>query len=128
MECESIAFPLLASGNNGFDRKLAFEIAKESIEKHEGKFLKNVLLIVFGDNMECMVRSQGYHVENIAEAPHKVPFVKEMIDKGLNNAFEWLKDKEHQKKIVNLGIEIALLVNPTDKTKKVLNIAKRLMK
>ena len=32
MKCNSIAFPMLAAGNNGFDRELAFKIAKESIE------------------------------------------------------------------------------------------------
>ena len=37
MKCESIAFPMLASGNNGFDRALAFQIARESIGRFEGE-------------------------------------------------------------------------------------------
>lgn len=40
MGCESIAFPLLASGNNGFDREFAFQIAEDSIESFTGVHLK----------------------------------------------------------------------------------------
>lgn len=44
MRCDSIAFPLLASGNNGFDKELAIQIAKESIGQFTGDSLKNVYL------------------------------------------------------------------------------------
>ena len=47
MRCESVAFPLLASGNNGFDKELAIQIAKESIGQFEGDTLKKVYLVVF---------------------------------------------------------------------------------
>lgn len=49
--CESVAFPLLASGNNGFDKQLAFRIAEESIKSFESVKLKKVFLVVYGDNL-----------------------------------------------------------------------------
>jgi len=62
MGCESIAFPLLASGNNGFDKELAIRIAKESIEQFSGERLKKVYLVVFEDRVEILVRMQGFDV------------------------------------------------------------------
>ena len=56
MSCRSIAFPLLASGNNGFDRALAFKIAERSINNFEGKNIKDVILVIYDENAECFVR------------------------------------------------------------------------
>lgn len=60
--CESVAFPLLASGNNGFDKQLAFRIAEESIKSFESVKLKKVFLVVYGDTMETYMKSLGYNV------------------------------------------------------------------
>lgn len=57
MRCESIAFPLLASGNNGFDKELAVRIAEESIESFQGVNLKKVFLVIYGDNMENYIKA-----------------------------------------------------------------------
>ena len=47
MNCETIAFPLLASGNNGFDLGLAYDIAKSSIESFSGvNFLLFTVIIL----------------------------------------------------------------------------------
>ena len=62
MGCESVAFPLLASGNNGFDKQLAVRIAEESIKSFEGVNLKKVFLVVYGDTMETYMKSLGYNV------------------------------------------------------------------
>ena len=62
--CKSVAFPLLASGNNGFDAKIAFEIAVESIKSYEKTYevknLQRVLLVVYSDSIASIVASQGY--------------------------------------------------------------------
>ena len=47
MGCSSIAFPLLASGNNGYNPKLAFQIARDSIESFDGANLKIIILVLF---------------------------------------------------------------------------------
>lgn len=62
MGCESVAFPLLASGNNGFDKQLAFRIAEESIKSFESVKLKKVFLVIYGDTMETYMKSLGYNV------------------------------------------------------------------
>lgn len=134
MGCESIAFPLLASGNNGFDRGLAFKIASESIDSFDGTNLKRVFLVVYNENAECFVRSFGYDVTVIAEVKSiKKPIVadeaKKAILNGLKVATDWLKDKDNQKKILGVGISIALSVIRKDTKKyKIIENLKKLMK
>lgn len=67
MGCESIAFPILASGNNGFDKELALHIAKESIEQFSGINLKKIILVIYGNSMEELVTSMGYSIIYIPE-------------------------------------------------------------
>ena len=121
MKCESIAFPLLSSGNNGFDRKLAFQIAKESIESFKGSNLKKVILVIFGDTAECLIRSLGYSVDVIYEAfpineePSFVDKTKEVALQGLKAAEDWLKKPENIKKLLKMGVTIDTTVVPNEK-------------
>lgn len=116
MGCESIAFPLLAAGNNGFDRALAFKIATESIALFDETQLKKALLIAYDINAECFIRSQGYEVVTIetkdASAPKKKfsNEAKKTIEDGMKKAVEWLKDKNHQKQILEIGLNVAIFV------------------
>lgn len=134
MGCESIAFPLLASGNNGFDRALAFQIAQKSINEFNGEKLKNVTLVVYGDNTECFVKSQGYDVTVIAETKpkHKLQVpdeAKKFIDHGLKAAGDWFKDENNRKKLIEAGISIALMVLPAGgKGAKAIGVIKKLIK
>jgi O-acetyl-ADP-ribose deacetylase (regulator of RNase III) len=106
MGCESIAFPLLASGNNGFDRELAFHIAEESIRCFEGKALKQVILVVFGDTTAQFVQSLGYEVTEFHAVQKPVPKTKEVVNNCLNQAGEWLKNPKHREALVELGAVI----------------------
>lgn len=134
MKCKSIAFPLLASGNNGFDRALAFRIAEQSINEFEGEYLQNVTLVIYGENAECFVRSQGYSVTVISEIKpvHKSDFsdkAKNVVAENLKAAQSWLKNGENIKKLLVMGIEIALVVLPSHgKAAKILNVAKKVGK
>lgn len=124
MGCESIAFPLLASGNNGFDKQLAVRIAEESIKSFEGVNLKKVFLVVFGDNMENYIKSLGY---NVIVIPANVKVIdkkkqhqskqKKLIADGkdvaqniletqLEKAIEWIKKPENQKILFEAGIVV----------------------
>lgn len=67
-ECQSIALPLLASGNNGFDLELALEIARESIDSFEGRNLKKVNLIIYGSRIATLILNRGWiYSENPVE-------------------------------------------------------------
>ncbi len=112
MECKSIAFPLLASGNNGFNLEHAFRIAQESIKKFDGKHLKYVTLVVYRENVERFVRSQGYEVTVIEETKpvHKLQLqdaTKKIIGNGLKVAGDWLKDENNRNELIETGLDIA---------------------
>ena len=46
-ECRSVAFPLLASGSNGFDKSTALEVALNEIQNYTMRHDMDVLLVVF---------------------------------------------------------------------------------
>ena len=128
MNCESIAFTLLAAGNNGFDLGLAFEIAKTSIETFEGVNLKEVILVVYGDNVATFVRGKGVKVQNLQEiagvdekkAAQKLRLKQlgvegkdvaaKIFEEQMAKAINYLKDEENREKVIQTGIQIAKLV------------------
>ena len=128
MRCDSIAFPLLASGNNGFDKELAIQIAKESIEQFTGESLKKVYLVVFDDSVEILMRMQGFDVTVPSEQlvideqkeEQRVKFqqlvadgknvAQKTLDDQVHKALEWLKDEKNQEKLFKYGVAIAQLV------------------
>lgn len=106
MECESVAFPLLASGNNGINPKLAFAIAKECLDNNPLAESLTIYLVVYGDEIAQLVREHGYTVnanpssaqkllrkkDNKIENQHKR---KELLQKGI----DYLKIEENRDKI-----------------------------
>lgn len=124
MGCESIAFPLLASGNNGFDKQLAVRIAEESIKSFEGVNLKKIFLVVFGDKMESYIKSLGYHVivipANIKVIDKKKQHqskqkkliadgkdvAQDILEAQLEKTIEWIKKPENQKILFEAGIVV----------------------
>lgn len=127
MGCESIAFPLLASGNNGFDLGLAYDIAKSSIESFEGVNLKKVILVIYGDNIATFMKGKGVTVVNLQHAP-KIDKTKEerklkakqlgeegkqvaakIFEEQIAKALDYLKDEKNREKVVQAGIAIAQL-------------------
>ena len=63
MECKTIAFPLLASGNNGFfDAELSLRIANDSFKSFKGKNLQKIILVIYGDKVVQMVRKNGLKI------------------------------------------------------------------
>ncbi len=128
MECETIAFPLLAAGNNGFDLGLAFEIAKTSIESFEGNNLKSVTLVVYGDTIATFLKGKGVYVEN-AKKINKIHAVedniqlqvvqvksagkqiaKQILLGQMAKAVKYLENPKNREKVVKTGIEIVKLV------------------
>lgn len=122
--CESVAFPLLASGNNGFDKQLAFRIAEESIKSFESVKLKKVFLVIYGDTMETYMKSLGYNVivipahikMNEKKIQHQAKQKKliadgkvvaqDILEAQLEKAIEWIKKPENQKILFEASIAV----------------------
>lgn len=65
LKCKSIAFPLLSAGNNGFDKELAFQIAKESFESFSGEYLEKITLVIYENSLALLIKSWGYEVDTV---------------------------------------------------------------
>lgn len=64
LQCQSIAFPLLGAGNNGFGLETAYKIARESIECFDAhNRLKDVYLVVYSADVVTMLKNQGMFIE-----------------------------------------------------------------
>ncbi len=89
---KSIAFPLLAAGNNGFDLSIALEIAQSEISNYEQiKQLTEVNLVLYDSKAIELVRRQGNKIEifgvNVASGKRRLfhkPFLKK--EDIINNA------------------------------------------
>ncbi|MGV8907114.1 MAG: macro domain-containing protein [Acetobacterium sp.] len=129
MSCESIAFPLLASGNNRFDLQIAFEIAKESIESYEpSNKLKRVILVLYGARSMQIAREQRISVEEVIDDEYILAndenisspkqqtlnggkdIAGNFLDDGIQLAKKYLDNPDNRKKIIQGGIKIAEIV------------------
>ena len=125
MECKSIAFPLLASGNNGFDLELALKIALKSIEAYDPKCLELVTLVIFGNRISEIVKNAGFEVtilpRNFEAEKEQLEARKKMINgvKGVAQQFmeaqiqkgiEYLKEPENREAAVQFGVKIVKMV------------------
>jgi O-acetyl-ADP-ribose deacetylase (regulator of RNase III) len=134
MSCESIAFPLLASGNNGFDLGIAFEIAKESVQSFfPSNKLKKVIIVLYGAKTVVIARNQGIAVEEIIddsyilrkEHSQYLPeqrvrndgknIAGKFLKDGLQMAKDYLDEPENRKKMIAGGIAIAKIAIDTVK-------------
>lgn len=66
-----MAFPLLASSNNGSDLDLAFEITRENVETFGGTDLQNVIFVLYSNHTVTEVKQSGYEVLEIPKDIHK---------------------------------------------------------
>lgn len=124
MGCKSIAFPLLASGNNGFDMHIAFEIAKESIARYQSNNkLSKVFLVVYGMRVVSMLKGLGLDVEeridedyvisqnenkkNMKQCAEDREEKRNSLGDNLDHVLKFVKDPENQKKIIEVGKVIA---------------------
>ena len=132
MKCSSIAFPLLASGNNGFDKSLALEIAARSFKNFESNILHKIVLVIHGDDTAAFVKSNGYEYK--VEIPafiakQKLNLLREqeehaklkrelfrdvkdaaqsIFDVQLKKAMEYLKNPDNQKVLLEKSVQLVL--------------------
>ena len=113
LHCESIVFPLLASGNNKFDSGLAFEIATRSIQSFEGQYLKQVILTVFSDGMTKLVRSKGYPVVAIRPQKDSHVGIAGIFSNDLaEQAMHWAGDPNNIKMVLDMAKAVVDVAMP----------------
>lgn len=131
MSCKSIAFPLLASGNNGFDREIAFQIAEKSIENFAGDNIQNIILVVYGENTRYFVHSKGYDVTVMTEIKHREIKTVEMeksVMSGLEVFENWIKNEENIRILLHKGLDIAeVILSGNRKAEEIVDIMKKLI-
>lgn len=131
--CESIAFPLLASGNKGFDKELAYEIAEETIIHFEPKNkLNKVFLVVYDMDTMAVMRELGIevkeHIDEIYvlsndERYNRIAETATEVMNYLNDPENREKLLEHGKKIADLVIVAGTLASAAGKGGKVVKVA-----
>ena len=128
MECKTMAFPLLASGNNGFDLEFALEIALKNIEAYPAKNLEYISIVIFGNHIADIVKNAGYEVtilpRNLNEdmkEKEKSDLQKELMGdvknfgmdiliEQLNKGIKFLEDPQNRKRILEFGIHIVKIL------------------
>ena len=134
MKCKSIAFPLLSSGNNGFDLELAFEIARESFLNFAPGNLEKIILVVYGYQITTLIKQKGF---NVIEVPANVQELVKQADRhqeakaikkdgkdiakvGLNAVMKmglaWLNKEENWEKIIETAGTVFKLAKAAKKT------------
>ena len=139
MGCKEIAFPLLASGNNGFDLHLAYEIALQSFARYvaDNKLEKVYLVVYDRDTMEFL-RKLNVSVEEFIDEKYilqksterKLPLekvleygrdiVNSFVDDGVEMAKNHVENKEKRKELMNKALEF---FKDEENQKKMLEIA-----
>ena len=132
INCRSIAFPLLASGNNGFDMRVAFWIAMKSIEAFQPECLESIQLILYGNYAASMVKKEGFRCVDLVANESNRPIrndnwkkrgdrAKKIMKDGagaladfaldaLETGVEYMKKEENRKKVLETGLKIARIV------------------
>ena len=138
--CKTVAFPLLASGNNRFDLNLAFGIAVESIESfYPSNKLEKAYLVVYGMRAVALAKESGWEVNEVIDQKYVLENDETYRDgkqraadqaikaagkaavvigryaglfakDGLDMAQEYLDDQENRKKLIEMGAGVALKV------------------
>ena len=127
LDCQSVAIPLLSSGNNGFDMNISFEVADKVITQFEpNNKLKNVYLIVYGrrvmamlrerkvkfteniDNMYVLTQDEQYRTPEEVTTRTLIDIGKKYLDAAIDKAIETISDPEFIKMVIDAGAEIFL--------------------
>jgi len=102
LKCDSIAFPLLASGQKKFSKELAIQAAAECFKKFQGENLEKIILVVYDDSSVRCAKQLCYKVHETYNSPRKKashPRIGAQIAGGAMVAMKWLADPENQKMI-----------------------------
>lgn len=147
--CSSLAFPLLAAGNQGFDEELAFEIAQKSIEMYQPDYrLETVHLVVYNKEVMTMLRNKNIYVETyidekyilLNDESYQPPAqraleqgkykTKEIFGNGIKMVKNQVSSPEKRKKMIEGAAFIAKFAvdkNSNGKSKEILALAAKVV-
>lgn len=127
--CESLAFPLLSAGNNGFDLSLAAGVAIKSIKDFVPKNkLATVLIITYAREATQFMRDRGYEVEDVIDeryvqendeaykpgVVHAANAAKDaaqpFVDQAVKAAEDLINDPKFQERVQYMAISIVASV------------------
>ena len=106
LECRSIAFPVLAVGNNGFSRSVAVRIAVDCIKNYDSTNLNKAVLVVYSQSVYDYMMDNDYKVEiSRGFQPNEGKRVAGgFIGKVVQVGFDMLKDEKVQREIIDAGL------------------------
>ena len=114
--CRSIAFPLLGSGNNGYDLSLAFDIAYKTMLQFDGNTLKTAYLVIFGEHAAELVASKGIKYVELPEnyvqkaSQDSAPRQKGVIEQAIAQVGDFLGKKENWDAMLDVAFKIVKLI------------------
>lgn len=109
LQAKSIAFPLLSSGNNQFNKKLALEIAINTISKFEAEHLQQAVLVVYDEASLENAQAVGCPVirivhHSMAIRPAQKKKVSDNMMKVMDDAVHWVQNPEVRKKLLGAAL------------------------
>ena len=116
--CKSISFPLLGAGNNGYDLRIAFDIAYQTAQQFEGNNLETAYLTVFGEKASSLIAEKHLDYVEIPEVYIKKSFEKHetkhrekgAVEKALAGVGEFLGKKENWDAMLEIAVKIVNVV------------------
>lgn len=127
MDCNTIAVPLLASGNNGFDLDTAIRIAMDSIKAYTpSNKLNQVYLVTYGMRATNRIKQLGVEIKEFIDQAYVLgkdenykPLGGRIIEEGvviaqkwgdyaLERAMEFLNNPKNLDLVIEAGKKIAL--------------------
>ena len=116
--CTSISFPLLGSGNNGYDLELAFEIAYQALQKFDGHVLETAYLVIYGERAAKLVAGKGIncvelpeaHVQTVSASSDAALHKKGAVEQAIAQVGEFLGKKENWDAMLDVATKIVKLI------------------
>lgn len=118
LNCRSISFPLLGSGNNGYDLRLAFNIAYQALQQFEGRVLDTAYLVIYGERATKLVISKAINYVELPEvyvqkgkaSSSTMPHKQGVIEQAIAQAGDFLSKKENWDAMLDVAVKIVKIV------------------
>ncbi|MBR6028797.1 MAG: macro domain-containing protein [Clostridia bacterium] len=118
LSCASVSFPLLGSGNNGYDLSIAFDVAYQILQQFEGSVLNTAYLVIYGESTARLAAEKGIPYIELPEAymrknllpSDKAPRQKGAMEQAIAQAGAFLGKKENWDAMLDVAFKIVRLI------------------